>query len=283
MKTSICIRIKRRDGLILRATTHDSDIVVTATGYAGTYRSVAALAPSAVQARASLAVDGGDLEGVLSVNSGITQSDIANGVYDQSRVTVFETDWSDPSTVEEISYGVLGNKRRTQEGSLRMEMRTISQLLADNQGDLYSTRCRATLGSGAEAPVLRRCGVNLAAFTFDEEVTGIVSARTVFAVAAIDDSGTPPGYFSKGLVTFLTGDNAGAQREIRLHGEDGVLFLYDPLPADVEIGDDVRLIAGCDKTLTTCGEKFENVVNFRAEPYIPGAGYTQRIADTADQ
>jgi uncharacterized phage protein (TIGR02218 family) len=282
MKTALCVRIKRRDGLILRATTHDSDILVTAAGYQGTYRSAASLSPSAVQARASLAVDGGDLEGVLSVTAGITQDDIANGVYDQSRVTVFQTDWSAPSTVDEISYGVLGNKRRTQEGNLQMELRTISQLLAENQGDLYSTRCRATLGSGSSAPVLRRCGVNLTAFTFDEEVTGVVSARTVFAVAAIDDISTPPGFFSKGLVTFLTGSNTGAQREIRLHGENGELFLYDPLPADVEIGDDVRLIAGCDKTLATCRDKFNNVENFRGEPYIPGAGYTQRIADTAD-
>jgi uncharacterized phage protein (TIGR02218 family) len=81
-------------------------------------------------------------------------------------------------------------------------------------------------------------------------------------------------------VTFLTGANAGAQREIRLHGEDGQLFVYDPLPFDIEVGDDVRLVAGCDKTLATCRDKFNNVINFRGEPFIPGPGYMVRLADT---
>ena len=280
MQRAICIRIKRRDGLILRATTHDRDVEVTAAGYEGSYLASAALAPSAFQSRASLQVDGLDLEGALSITSGITAADIANGVFDMARVTVFEVDWSDPSTVRELAYGVLGNKVRTEEGGLRMEVRSLSQLLAEPIGDLYSTRCRATLGSGSEAPVLRRCGVDLTGFTVDEEVTAVVASRTAFEVAAIDDSSTPPGWFSKGLVTFLSGANAGAQREIRLHGEDGQLFVYDPLPFDIEVGDEVRLVAGCDKTLATCRDKFSNVPNFRGEPFIPGPGYLVRIADT---
>lgn len=277
MSAALCIRIKRRDGRILRATTHDRDIEVTATGYAGTYRAAAALTPSAFQSRSSLQVDGLEVEGALSVTSGITAFDIATGVYDMARVTVFETDWADPSSVRELAYGVLGNKVRTEEGGLRMEMRSLSQLLSEPMGDLYSTKCRATLGSGAEAPLLRRCGVDLTSFTFEEEVTGVVTQRKVFAVNALTQDA---GFFSQGLVQFLTGDNAGAVREIRLHEDNGVLHVYDPLPFDIEVEDDVRVIAGCDKTLETCRDRFDNVVNFRGEPYIPGPGYMVRVADT---
>ena len=29
--------------------------------------------------------------------------------------------------------------------------------------------------------------------------------------------------------------------------------------------------AGCDKRLDTCSDRFANVLNFRGEPYVPGA------------
>ena len=280
MRPALCIRIKRCDGLILRATTHDRDLEVTAAGYEGTYRAAAALTPSSVQARASLQVDGLDLSGALSIRSGVRAFDIRAGVYDMARVTVFETDWADPSEAKELAYGVLGNKRITQEGGLSMEIRSLSQLLAEQQGDLYSTRCRATLGSGEDAPVLRRCGVDLEGFTFEDEVTTVLATLSSFAVAAIDSSSTPPGYFRNGLAQFLTGDNEGAIREIRDHASAGVITVYDPFPFAIEAGDEIRLIAGCDKRLETCRDKFGNVVNFRGEPFIPGPGYLVRIADT---
>ena len=35
-------------------------------------------------------------------------------------------------------------------------------------------------------------------------------------------------------------------------------------------GDAVTLVAGCDKQFATCKSKFDNVVNFRGFPYMPG-------------
>ena len=273
MTPAICVRIKRRDGTILRTTSLDRDIEVTAPGYAGTYRSAAALAPTEMEFRATLAVDGLDVSGILSEATGIPERDVATGVYDMARVTVFETDWSAPSTVRPWIYGTLGNKTRTEEGRLRMEIRTIAQLLNQNQGEIYSTRCLAELGSGVEAPVLRRCGVSLAAFTVTEDVTSVTSARATFTVAGLAQAA---GYFSKGTVEFLTGANAGAVREIRIHEAGGVLYLYDPVPFDIEVGDDVRVIAGCDKTSATCRDKFDNLPAFKGQPNIPGPMYMAR-------
>lgn len=270
---AICVRIKRRDGTILRTTSHDRDIEVTAPGYAGTYRAAAALAPTEMEFRATLAIDGLDVSGILSEATGIPEREVASGVYDMARVTVFETDWASPSAVRPWIYGTLGNKTRTEEGRLQMEIRTLSQLLNQNQGEVYTTRCRAELGSGAEAPPLRRCGKDLTAFTFDDDVTSVLSVRAVFTVAGLTQDA---GYFSKGTVEFLTGDNAGAVREIRIHEAGGVLYLYDPVPFDIAIGDDVRVIAGCDKTLATCRDKFDNAPNFKGEPDIPGPTYMAR-------
>jgi hypothetical protein len=40
---------------------------------------------------------------------------------------------------------------------------------------------------------------------------------------------------------------------------------------------------GCDKTLPTCFAKFNNVVNFRGEPLVPGLDRMLETAGTRSQ
>ncbi|MNT98193.1 hypothetical protein D3C72_2407210 [compost metagenome] len=40
--------------------------------------------------------------------------------------------------------------------------------------------------------------------------------------------------------------------------------------------------AGCDRRLTTCREKFENVPNFRGFPHIPGNDFVLRYPRQGD-
>ena len=41
-------------------------------------------------------------------------------------------------------------------------------------------------------------------------------------------------------------------------------------PYKMEIGDQFEVIAGCDKQFNTCINKFNNAINFRGEPHLPG-------------
>jgi uncharacterized phage protein (TIGR02218 family) len=38
----------------------------------------------------------------------------------------------------------------------------------------------------------------------------------------------------------------------------------------VQAGDEYIATAGCDKSLATCRDRFNNVINFRGMPYLPG-------------
>ena len=42
------------------------------------------------------------------------------------------------------------------------------------------------------------------------------------------------------------------------------------MPRPIVVGDQVRLVAGCDKTFATCKAKFANALNFRGFPHLPG-------------
>ena len=46
--------------------------------------------------------------------------------------------------------------------------------------------------------------------------------------------------------------------------------LWQSLKADVARGTRVKLVAGCDRRLETCRKKFDNVLNYRGFPDLPG-------------
>jgi uncharacterized phage protein (TIGR02218 family) len=50
------------------------------------------------------------------------------------------------------------------------------------------------------------------------------------------------------------------------------------MPYTIETGDRFTIVAGCDKSSKTCIEKFNNIINFRGEPDVPG---TDKILTTA--
>jgi uncharacterized phage protein (TIGR02218 family) len=58
----------------------------------------------------------------------------------------------------------------------------------------------------------------------------------------------------------------------------GQLALALPMVNPILAGDTYSLTKGCDKTLATCYARFNNVVNFRGEPLVPGL---DRMLETA--
>lgn len=50
----------------------------------------------------------------------------------------------------------------------------------------------------------------------------------------------------------------------------GMIELWFPAPFKIQVGDEFKASEGCDKTFTTCKEKFNNYINFRGFPHIPG-------------
>lgn len=81
------------------------------------------------------------------------------------------------------------------------------------------------------------------------------------------DSGS--GYFDNGVVTFTTGANAGLSKEVLAYVL-GSVTLVEPMPYPIAVGDEYSMHAGCDYSMATCRDRFDNIVNFRGYPYVPG-------------
>jgi uncharacterized phage protein (TIGR02218 family) len=58
--------------------------------------------------------------------------------------------------------------------------------------------------------------------------------------------------------------------EIKQFGTGGAMTLFMPMIDNITIGDTGTAVAGCDKTLATCRDTFDNVMNFRGFPHVPG-------------
>ena len=58
---------------------------------------------------------------------------------------------------------------------------------------------------------------------------------------------------------------------IRSSTTAGAMSLMAPLPFTIEIGDQITVIPGCNKTVPTCTNKFNNVLNYGGFTEIPAA------------
>lgn len=78
------------------------------------------------------------------------------------------------------------------------------------------------------------------------------------------------GYFSEGILTWLTGTNSGLSHKVKSSLTDGSITLSLPMLSTAAVDDTFSVIAGCQKRLTDCSTKFDNVLNFQGEPHLPG-------------
>lgn len=247
-----CWRLERADGWVRGFTDHDRELVVDGL----TYVASTGFLPSAIKTASDLSVDNLDVDGFLD-DAALRAEDLIAGLFDGARIEVFIVNWADLGQGRLLlRKGFLGEIKRADQ-RFSAEIRGLSNQLAQTAGKLYSRLCRVDLGSS-------ECGVALGPRTDTYAVTQVIAADTVRIVTA-----RATGFFTFGKATFTTGANAGAVNEVLLH--DGqTIRLFVPMPRPIVVGDQIVLVAGCDKTPETCNAKFANILNFRGEPHIPG-------------
>lgn len=256
-----CWKLTLRNGTIRGFTSHSHDISLDGV----TYIAATGFTPTAVAASADLAVDNMDIEGMLDSTS-ITEADLLAGLYDFAEVEICKVNYADTSHGKlPLRQGWLGEVSFSRHQFVA-EVRGLTQLLSQTVGDLYAPACRAKLGDG-------KCKVEMAAFTRDANVTEKTNNQ-VFAASGLAQEA---GYFDFGKLTFTSGKNAGLSMEVKEY-EPGKVTLVFPMPYEVAVGDGFSIAVGCDKSFETCVGRFNNAVNFRGEPHVPGIDKMLQVA-----
>lgn len=247
-----CWRLERADGWVRGFTDHDRDLEIDAL----VYTAATGFLPSAIKSGSDLSVDNLDVEGFLDDHA-LRPEDLTSGLFDGARIEIFLVNWADLSQGRIVlRKGWLGEVKRA-DSRFSAEIRGIANRLQQTQGILYSRLCRVDLGSP-------ECSVDLGPLTEDYAIETVTAGDGLTI-----DTARPSGFFTFGTCTFLSGANAGAATEILSHINQAIR-LFTPMPRPMAAGDQVRLVAGCDKTPETCHARFGNILNFRGEPHIPG-------------
>ena len=271
-----CVKLTRRDGLVLGYTTHDQPLTLDCDGLGMvTYQPQGGYKRSAIESQLGLTADTLELEGLIEADA-ITEDDILTGLYDQAELKFMQVNWRN------LTQGVL-KLRRGYVGRITLhrdiyvaEIRGLMDAYSTVIGELYTPDCRADLGDA-------RCQVNLDTPEFTVACT--VAAVTVpqpgdggthqfqvtpdLSALVPELDGLP--WFTMGRAAWLTGANSGAAGEVKAwDASTSTATLFLPTAFPIVVGDTLTLTVGCDKRRTTCVRRFANVVNFRGEPWIPG-------------
>lgn len=253
------VKLTRRDGFVL-AVTLDHDRPITYDGLV--YQPAMGMVPTDIETSSSLSVDNLDAKGALMV-LGISEQDIACGLWDLCEVHVMRVNWMNPAIgAEKLKRGWFG-EISIGRGTFQNEVRGITQKLQQTIGEVVSASCKADLFDS-------RCTVQATegVWKFSSVAVSSVTSERQFTASWIQ---LVEGFFDGGKVTWTTGANEGLSMEVRKHLAGGSFELQEPMPYPIAEGDQFTAYAGCMKRYTEdCSQKFQNIINFRGFPFVPG-------------
>ncbi len=267
-----CWKLTRRDGVVFGFTDHDEVLDFGGTSFEPETGFVA----SEIRSLGDLAVDAQDVQGALRSDR-ITETDIADGLWDNAAVEVWRVNWRAPGQRVLMRRGSIGEIRRGRQ-AFSAEVRALAHLLNQPVGRTFQYFCDAALGD-------TRCGMDVtgAAYRASGTVTATEGDRRFSVTVGLGAFAT--GWFDFGVVDWTSGANAGRRGEVATHtlvdGTATITLFVAPVRA-IGSGDGFTITAGCDKRHATCRDWFGNAVNFRGFPSIPGDDLVTRYPGEGD-
>ena len=269
---SFIIRFETRSGYVFGYTTYDEPITHDGVVYS----------PGLSQTELTKGWDGFvsnvDLELLLEtdISKGFLRNLIVSGYYDGTRYRMSIINHETPEGILSVQSGVVGEFSVRDRRLVNVELRSLTQVLKEQSVvSLFTPSDPELLGS-------EKNGVNLSAFTVSATVYQVDNERN--SIRFIDSSGdtgtnwAETNYYAYGVVKWTSGDNYIPsqnnthyfQNEIRTNVSGNRFILQNSTAFPVKVGDTALLIAGYDGSIEQAKTKFNNVVNFRGFPLIPG-------------
>ena len=259
-RLALCWRLARLDGVTLGFTSHDAALVIDGVAYepASALRDVKVVLNDGIEA------DALEVSGALAA-AAITAADLDAGRWASARATLFAVDWSDLAAgCQSLAAGSLGAVSRSDAGGFGAALISAAASLGIDAAPACSPGCRANLGDD-------RCRVDMSGRSRDFTVLG-AGEGTLMVDASADQT------FAHGRLRVLIGAAAGLEATM-LSASGGAVQLLAPLGITPAAGDRVRLREGCDRTFSTCVSRFDNALNFRGEPFVPGTDTVIRYGE----
>lgn len=203
-----------------------------------------------------------------------TEDELLNGLFDNATVEVMRVvpKRLDLGHVLLSKEGIAASK--WDENTLQFDVLDLFRGLNKQIATQNSPYCRHTFGDQFSESKKGACTLNAASFTYTVTVTSVVKQKMQFTFT----SGQPNMWFANGVVTWQLGFNAGAETTIKsdtVVGSTHTVTLFVPTTFNINVGDQLKIVVGCDGTFETCNGKFSNGRNFGGNPLL-NPGVNQR-------
>jgi uncharacterized phage protein (TIGR02218 family) len=251
-----CIKIELQNGNVFGYTDHDITLNVDGVNY------VPAPGLQKVKMTLSANAEVSNQEfGSAWVDA--PEEDLNAGLFDSAKVEVSWASWKNPSYGKHVVFtGQLGEITWTEDG-FKADIVSFMKNLGINLGNVYRANCGHVLYGQGGVGELGKCGISDTNF----KENGSVGTVTIPKWAFTCTTSKPDGYFDNGYMVFTSGNNNGLSAIIKSHAGGTITLLFSTAFV-FQPGDTFTLYAGCDHTLDTCKNKFNNVVNYGGFPHI---------------
>ncbi|WP_343347672.1 DUF2163 domain-containing protein [Sphingomicrobium sp. XHP0239] len=261
--------IKRSDGETLRFTSLDRDLE-----WGGqTYHACGSMSPSASENAAEAGSVGNiDLTGLVAAGY-VTETDLQGGKYDGARVRAVLVPWKGAASVRVLLDGTFGR--------VEFDDRSFTVEVTGSGGRLAQTPLVRTMKPGCDYVFGDRyCGRSLDGLIVSGAVETSGDGRN-FTDSARSEAA---GYFTNGIVAFISGNNGGVEARIKEHGDGGQFTLWPRLTFPIAAGDEYEMTPGCSQHRESDGGtngciSWDNFVNYGGEPDSPGGDAVARRPD----
>lgn len=251
-----CIRITRRDGVILGFTNHDITLTVAGVDY----KPLPALERIVMKLRNNVELSNQDFSAAYVVD--LSEEDLANGLYNEAAFDVLYVNWRDPSMGSVVIFsGRMGNLQWNSDG-FAVDVFSIANDLNGAIGDVISAKCRHQLYSqiGDDPKMIGACGLTKVEFT--GTVSTITTQKLIFTFSGFSPT---TDQLANGVLTWTSGLNNGSRIEVKAN-TTGQISLFLPTDYLINSGDTFTVTPGCNKTIEDCRDVFNNIVNFGGFP-----------------
>lgn len=251
---SLCIAMERTDGTGFAVTSHDRDLTVDGVVFA----------PMAGLLTKSEQQDGttdNPVEPASPLNTRLlNEADLSLGRWDNARVTTYAVDWEGGIELARLPTGQLA-EIESKDGQYQAAVSFDEPKLKLPCCPAISPECRAVLGD-------KSCRVNLGPMRTRARVIRVEGQWLTLDCAVGDE-------YLLGSLRFLDGPFCGLTQVVVATSENAVQIRDDLGPA-LSASSKVLITQGCDKRAETCRARFQNMINFRGEPQVPGTDYLLR-------
>lgn len=260
--TTTCrlLKISLKDGSSYGLTSLDKDLDYEGT----TYSSINGFNHSVIATDTSFDVDNSEAYALLSADvPGITADMVKRGDLDDATWVMLLVNYMDLSQGAVIlDAGDIGEVKLTANDTVYMpELVSYAMRLRQTIGHVDSRLCRAIFGTPANSQT--GCGVDATSLWENGTITEVVEDHYSFKGFSTAENVVP------GRLQWLTGSNASSRLYALESFEDGIVTLFERMPFPILDTDTYKIRPDCDHTKTMCKDRWNNLLNMKAEPYIP--------------